>query len=101
MGNIAASEESFKLAAESARDHGLVHEQGLAYELYGDFLFSFADLDALQWHQRAHTCYLQWGALAKAEQLRKEFNLELRESFSSSFNSSLSSTKHSRDEGEG
>jgi len=95
--HIVASKESYELSAKSACDHGLVHEQGLAYELYGNFLYSIGDLVASQWFQKAHTCYLQWGALAKAEQLREDFNLDLTESVNARFKSSLSSTKHGRD----
>jgi len=95
--NIVASKESYELSAESARNHGLVHEQGLAYELYGNFLYSIGDLVAAHWFQKAHTCYLQWGAVAKAEQLRKDLNLDLTEIGNASFNSSLSSSKHGRD----
>jgi len=96
--NIVASKESYELSAKSARDHGLVHEQGLACELYGHYLYSIGDLDASQWYKNAHACYVQWGALAKAEQLRKDFNLDSKDFFNCSIDSSLSSTKHFRDE---
>lgn len=33
MCNIVAAKESYELSAESARDHGLMHEQGLACEV--------------------------------------------------------------------
>jgi len=92
--NVVASKESYELSAKSARDHGLVHEQGLACELYGNYLSSIGNPVASQWFQKAHTCYLQWGALAKAEQLREEFNLDLVEIVKAS---SLSSAKHGRE----
>ena len=94
--NIVAAGESYELSAKSAHDHGLVHEQGLAYEYYGDFLSSVGDLIASQWHQKARACYLQWGALAKAEQLRKVFDLDSTESFECSI-ASISSAKRDRD----
>jgi len=99
--NIVASKRSYELSARSAHDHGLVHEQGLAYELYGNFLSSIGDQVASQWFQKAYTCYLQWGAVAKAEQLRKDLNLDSTESFSVSLRSTQISTKHGRDEGNG
>jgi hypothetical protein len=40
---IVASKESYELSAKSARDHGLVHEQGLACELYGNYLSSIGN----------------------------------------------------------
>jgi len=96
--NKSASKESYELAAKSARNHGLVHEQGLACELYGNFLSSIDNPAASQWFQKAHTCYLQWGALVKVEQMRKDLNLVLTGRLNANFDSSLSSTKHGRDE---
>ena len=98
--NVVASKESFELSVQSARSHGLVHEQGLACELYGNYLYSIGDLVASQWFQKAHACYLQWGAVAKAEQLRKDRNLDLTDFFSTSLTLSLSSMKHGRNEDE-
>jgi len=94
--NIVAAKESYVLSSESARDHGLVNEQGLAFELYGDFLLSVGDLVASEMYQQAINCYVQWGALAKVDQLRKEFNLDSIEGFESSIASSLSSSKRDR-----
>merc|ERR1711862_648981 len=74
--NIVAAKESYELAAELARDKGLVHEQGLAYELYGKFLSSIAETeDATKCFLEAHDCYRIWGAHAKADGLWKEQNL--------------------------
>lgn len=94
--NIVAAKESYVLSAKSARDHGLINEQGLAFELYGNFLSSIGDLAATQFYQKAHSCYIQWGALAKAKKLQKNLNLDLTESVSCSLNSSLSISKRSR-----
>jgi len=97
--NIVAAKESYELSAKSARDHGVVHEQGLAYELYGKFLSSVSELDASDWFERAHGCYIQWGAAAKAAQLRNDYNLGVPdESTSATFDLNLGSIKHSRDE---
>ena len=98
--NIQAAKESYELSAKTARDHGLVHEQGLAYELYGKFLTSIGEPDASHWFQQAYSCYVQWGAVAKAEQLRKDGKLGSPEEVTSTFNPSLVSIKHGRDEDE-
>ena len=39
MCNIVAAKESYELSAKTARDHGLVHEQGLACEVSFETLF--------------------------------------------------------------
>jgi len=97
MCNIVAAKESYELSAKSARDHGLVHEQALACELYAQFLSSLVEtLDASHWFHIAYTCYKQWGASAKAGQLMKEHDLVLRD-YSKS-NMSLGSMKHERDD---
>lgn len=94
MCNIVAAKESFELSAQTARDHGLIHEQGLAYECMGKFLSSVVDIGAPKWLQKAHTCYMQWGATAKAKQLQKDHNLELPDE------SIRVSLKHDRNDGE-
>ncbi|KAL7540948.1 hypothetical protein ACHAXR_010516 [Thalassiosira sp. AJA248-18] len=94
MCNIVAAKESYELSAQTARDHGLVHEQGLACELHGKFLSSISEtMEASHWFQRAHTCYMQWGALSKAAQLQKDHNLFIPDG-----NNMSSSMKHERDE---
>lgn len=76
--NIHAAKAAYEASVRSARNHGLVHEQGLACELYGKFLLSVIEMDeALWWLKSAHECYMQWGAAAKAEQVSKEHNLGL------------------------
>jgi len=78
MCDIKAAKVAFEASGRSARDHGLIHEQGLACELYGKFLTSIVEADeALRWFKCAHTCYIQWGAAAKAEWLWTEHNLGL------------------------
>mmetsp|Transcript_17647 Transcript_17647/g.31915 ORF Transcript_17647/g.31915 Transcript_17647/m.31915 type:complete len:184 (+) Transcript_17647:88-639(+) len=78
MCHIKAAKVAFEASGRSARDHGLIHEQGLACELYGKFLTSIVEADeALRWLKCAHTCYMQWGAVAKAERMWTEHNLGL------------------------
>lgn len=63
-------------------------------QLYGKFLSSLVEIDdAAQWLLKAHTCYMQWGAAAKATQLQNDHNLVLLMP-----GESLSSNKHERDD---
>jgi len=76
MCNIIAAKAAYEASVRSARDNCLVHEQGLACELYGRFLLSVIETDeSLIWFKCAHACYLQWGAVAKAEQVWNDHNL--------------------------
>lgn len=95
-GHIVAAKESYELSAKVAHDHGLIHEVGLASEFYGHFLTSIVKLnEANQWYLNAHTCYKQWGALGKVDQIAKEHNLALPEEDSTL---PFSSYKHDRSE---
>ena len=67
--------ESFESAADSARRQGLANDEALAYELAAraceaqgraDFSTLFA--------RNAYQAYLRWGAIAKANQLEREFH---------------------------
>lgn len=76
--NIVASKESYELSAKIALENGLVHERGLAFELYGKFLKSIVEIDdALKYLGMACDCYTVWGAHAKVSWLVKEHNLVL------------------------
>jgi len=76
--NTRTAREGFNASIQSARDHGLIQEQGLACELYGKFLTSIIETDeAIVYFKCAHACYMQWGAVAKAEQVRKDHNLNV------------------------
>lgn len=79
--NIVASRESYELSAKTARDKGLVHEQGLAYEMCGKFLSSIADIDSVKCFQKALHCYVSWGAIVKAEKIRKDRNVDVAGKF--------------------
>jgi len=69
-------------------------------KLYGKFLLSLVEIDeAKLWFQRAHTSYMQWGAIAKAGQLQRDHNLSI--SPDKVLSANLGSAKHGRDEGEG
>ncbi|KAL7462203.1 hypothetical protein ACHAXS_002590 [Conticribra weissflogii] len=75
--NIDEAKALYLASIKSARDYGRVHEQGLAYELMGNFLSSVAiePSEAEKCWKNAHTCYLQWGALRKAANLCREHSL--------------------------
>mmetsp|Transcript_20337 Transcript_20337/g.34956 ORF Transcript_20337/g.34956 Transcript_20337/m.34956 type:complete len:434 (+) Transcript_20337:2-1303(+) len=98
--NIVAANESYELSAKTARDNGLVHEQGLAYELCGKFLSSIGDIDSLHFFQKAHSCYVSWGAVVKAEQIRKDWNVDVGGNLTMSLSSSHPPTKHGLEEEE-
>jgi hypothetical protein len=80
-------EESIK----SARDNGFVHEQGLAHECMGNYLLSIVEIpEAKNSFMQAYEYYMQWGAKAKAEQLKKKHGLD------PAVNSNGSTNKHDR-----
>mmetsp|Transcript_32513 Transcript_32513/g.78696 ORF Transcript_32513/g.78696 Transcript_32513/m.78696 type:complete len:1338 (-) Transcript_32513:142-4155(-) len=102
--NIAAAKELFVLAATSARDNGLIHEQALACECYAKFLTSIVEQNQANiWFQQAYQCYLDWGANAKAGKLMEDNNLSdilpgnLRLTPDAAVSTSLSAAKHVRD----
>ncbi|KAL7536761.1 hypothetical protein ACHAXR_007383 [Thalassiosira sp. AJA248-18] len=94
MCNVVAAKESYDLSVEVARDNGYVHEQGLAYECKAKYLKSIVeDQDAERCFMSAHTCYMQWGAVAKANKLWKDYDLG-----SSTEHTEICNTKHEREE---
>ncbi|KAL7465825.1 hypothetical protein ACHAXS_006140 [Conticribra weissflogii] len=78
LSNIEDPKKHYLASITAARDNGRVHEQGLAYELMGNFLFSVANepAEARKCWKNAHTCYLQWGALRKAANLCRKHRLD-------------------------
>jgi len=78
MGNVVAAKESYELSIKIARDNGYIHEQGLAYECMGKYLDKIVEVrDAKRCFMSAYTCYMQWGAVAKADKLWKDQDLNL------------------------
>lgn len=76
--NVEEARVQYIASIKSARDNGRVHEQGLAYELMGDFLSSVANepAEAVKCWKNAHSCYMQWGALGKAAILCRKRSLD-------------------------
>ena len=57
---------------------GRIHDQSLAYELMGDYLSSILEIpQATECYKRAHKCYMQWGAVAKANKIQEDHQLDL------------------------
>jgi len=91
--NRNASLQRFDLAIKSSRDNGFIQEQGLAHELKGHYLSSIIEIpQAKESYEKAYHCYIQWGANAKAERIRKDHNLEI-----SRGDVEQNSLKHNRD----
>ena len=83
------------MSAKIALENGLVHERGLAFELYGKFLKSIVEIDdAVKYLGMACDCYTVWGAHAKVSWLVKEHNLVL--SAKNKNTEDTVGTKHSR-----
>ena len=85
MCEVAKAKAMYKAAIKSARDHGLVHQQGLAYEFMGNYLASIVETsEATCCYKNAYECYMQWGAVVKAERLWKDHTLDQRDKIDSS-----------------
>eukprot|EP00581_Thalassiosira_minuscula_P019454 CAMPEP_0183717322 /NCGR_PEP_ID=MMETSP0737-20130205/10966_1 /TAXON_ID=385413 /ORGANISM="Thalassiosira miniscula, Strain CCMP1093" /LENGTH=1413 /DNA_ID=CAMNT_0025946739 /DNA_START=71 /DNA_END=4310 /DNA_ORIENTATION=+ len=70
IGKDCDAEASYIQAINASRDHGYIHDLGLAYELLGRF-YSANGSNAHCTHclKKAHLFYTQWGATAVAERL--------------------------------
>ena len=87
------------LSAKLAQDNGLLHEQGLAYELYGKFLKSIVEIDkARRYFLMACNCYSTWGAHAKVSALLGEHDLTMADQIEEVIDSVVGD-KHGRSEG--
>jgi len=96
MFNVVSAIESYESSIKIARNNGYIHEQGLAHECMGKYLMSIVEVeDAERCFVRAHECYTQWGAKAKANKLWNDWNLG-----SSAVRNGMSTAKHNRDESE-
>jgi len=85
------AKEKYEASIRSARNYGRVNDQGLAYELMGDYLSSISEIpQAIECYKLAHKYYMQWGAVAKAEKIQKEQDL-------TDENTGNNPTKHERD----
>jgi len=71
-----ASIEMYEMSIKTARDNGFLHEQGLGYELMGNYLSSVDQLpEANKCFLQSYTCYMEWGAVGKAKKLFEDHYL--------------------------
>ena len=78
-GRDAEAVRLYEQAIQSAREHGFVQHEGLAYELAARF-YAARGLDAIAraFQRAARRCYLRWGAIGKVRQL-EQLHPNLRE----------------------
>ncbi len=71
-GRLDSAEAAYKASVESARDRRFVHEEALAYELYGIFRLEnrMVGKGAKQLNAALEK-YKRWGAMKKAEVLQR------------------------------
>ncbi|KAL7547171.1 hypothetical protein ACHAWF_010491 [Thalassiosira exigua] len=75
--HVVAAKESYDLSIKVAKDNGYIHEEGLAHECKGKYLESIIELeDAEHCFMNAYDCFKKWGALAKANKLWEEHDLD-------------------------
>ena len=69
--NNDTAELAYLASIASAREHRFIHEEALAYELYGIFCVENGNIDkGMEQLDMALQKYIQWGALKKVEALR-------------------------------
>ena len=74
-GRQTAALEAYEDAAQRARKQGLANDEALAYELAGRGCAETGRADfARLFIRNAHQAYLRWGALAKSNQIEREFD---------------------------
>jgi PAS domain S-box-containing protein len=73
-GKHTAALERYEAAAQLARKLGLANDEGLAYELAGRLCVASTRTDfARLFVRNAHQAWQRWGALAKSNQVEREF----------------------------
>ena len=91
-----AAEELYKKSIKAARDHGIIHELGLAYELLGGYYKMHGrETDCIHCIKQAYTYYTQWGATHVAKKILHDHDLNI-ESISDT-ESQLVNSKHPRE----
>ncbi|KAL7535170.1 LOW QUALITY PROTEIN: hypothetical protein ACHAXR_008832 [Thalassiosira sp. AJA248-18] len=70
---VKKAKDAYEVSIRTARNYGRVHEQGLAYELMGHYKESICEYpEATECFKNAFSCYMDWGAVAKATKIREE-----------------------------
>jgi PAS domain S-box-containing protein len=83
--------EFYEIAADRARRHGQANDEALAYELAARGCESEGRADfAKLFARNAYQAYLRWGAVAKANQLEREFHNLISDHLSVTTGSALS-----------
>jgi len=78
-GDLELADSAYKASIKSAHEHKFIHEEALAYELYGIFCYENCLVDkGLKQLLMAIDRYKQWGAMKKVAEVR--FLLELVDS---------------------
>mmetsp|Transcript_3889 Transcript_3889/g.8568 ORF Transcript_3889/g.8568 Transcript_3889/m.8568 type:complete len:1443 (+) Transcript_3889:166-4494(+) len=68
----------YQASIELAQDYGNIHELGLAYELFGNYLVDCeCTMDATPCFKKAYMCYIQWGAKSLAKRLLHKHNFDI------------------------
>jgi predicted ATPase/signal transduction histidine kinase/GAF domain-containing protein len=80
----------YEQAIESARTHGFVQYEGLAYELAGRFYAARGVESIVHTYTRnARNCYLRWGAFGKVRQLERHYPWLIEEPTTSALNATI------------
>lgn len=97
--DVKKARKLFHASIMAAKDHGYIHEQGLAFERYGNFLESLVETtEASLCYKSAHVCYVQWGGLAIAEHVWNKYNLGTRNADVHHLTTAAATAKHDRDD---
>lgn len=78
LGDISGAAALYELSINSAREHKFIHEEALAYELFGNFKMENGQSSVGQKHlDTACELYKRWGAYRKVESMMKSKSVEL------------------------
>jgi len=84
--------EKYDMSIKASRDSGFVQEEGLSNEFKGHYLASIVEIpEAKDCYRQAYKCYTQWGAIAKANQVKNDHKLDISREIDQN------SHKHGRD----
>ena len=97
--DVKKARKLFHASIMAAKDHGYIHEQGLAFERYGNFLESLVETtEASLCYKSAHVCYVQWGGLRIAEHVWNKYNLGGLNQDVHYLTTAAATVKHDRDD---
>lgn len=74
-GNLCAADDAYRGSIKSAKEHKYLHYEALAFELHGIFCLENDNVDeGKEQLQKAIAKYSEWGAMKKAEDVRRFLN---------------------------